>query len=326
MRKPLVVVGSLNADLYVEITALPRPGETISGCNAAMRPGGKGANQAAAAARLGHPTQLIGQLGTDAFAALLGQALVEAGVDCQHLARSAGDSGQAMILLQAGGENSIIIVGGANQRWTALESSAQAALRQGGALLLQREIPEAVSLAAARLARSAGLPVVLDAGGVDAPLAPELLAATTCLSPNETELARLTGLPTGSDAQVLHAALALQRGGVGQVLVKLGARGALLLAEDGSVTRQAAFPVAVVDTTGAGDCFTAAYTVATLEGQGPASRLAFACAAAACCVQVKGAMPSMPRRAQVEHLLHMHMPVHGDGATRGQGHGTGQPS
>ena len=105
---------------------------------------------------------------------------------------------------------------------------------------------------------------------------------------------------------VVLAATQLQRAGVGQVLVKLGARGALLLAADGTVTRQAAMPVTVVDTTGAGDCFTAAYTVATLEGQGPSACLAFACAAAACCVQVKGAMPSMPSRAQVDLLLNTH--------------------
>jgi len=320
MRKPLVVVGSLNADLYVEINALPRPGETISGANAAMRPGGKGANQAAAAARLGHPTQLIGQLGSDAYAPVLTQALVTAGVDCQHLAISPGESGQALILLQQGGENSIIIVGGANQRWSALGEAAQAAIRQGAALLLQREIPEAVSLAAARLARAAGVPVVLDAGGSDAPLSPELLALVTCLSPNETELSRLTSVPTDSDPQVLAAAQALRRSGVGEVLVKLGARGALLLSEDGTVTRQAALPVAVVDTTGAGDCFTAAYTVATLEGLGPSGRLAFACAAAGCCVQVMGALPSMPSRDQVQQLLQ------GATASRGQDRAAGQPA
>jgi len=303
MRKPLVVVGSLNADLYVEVSVLPRPGETISGTNATMRPGGKGANQAAAAARLGYPTQLIGQLGSDAYAPVLTQALVAAGVDCQHVARSPGDSGQAMILLQQGGENSIIIVDGANQRWSGLSAAAQTAIRQAGALLLQREIPDLVTLAAARIARAAGIPVVLDAGGIDAPLSPELLALVTCLSPNETELARLTGLPTDSEAQVLTAAQALTRGGVTQVLVKLGARGALLLSADGAVTRQAALPVQVIDTTGAGDCFTAAYSVATLEGLTPAARLAFACAAAACCVQVMGALPSMPSRAQVALLL-----------------------
>jgi len=320
MRKPLVVVGSLNADLYVEISALPRPGETISGAKAAMRPGVKGANQAGAAARLGHPTQLIGQLGADAYAPVLTQALVAAGVDCQHVAIVPGESGQALILLQQGGENSIIIVGGANQRWSGLSAGAQAAIRQGGALLLQREIPEAVSLAAARLARAAGLPVVLDAGGIDAPLAAELLELVTCLSPNETELSRLTGLPTASDAQVLAAAQALTRGGVRQVLVKLGARGALLLSEDGTVTRQAAFPVVAVDTTGAGDCFTAAYTVATLEGHSPAGRLAFACAAAACCVQVKGALPSMPSRTDVQQLLQ------GGAATPGLDRAAGRPA
>jgi ribokinase len=303
-QKPLVVVGSVNADLYVEIPRLPLPGETLAGDNAAMRPGGKGGNQAGAAARLGQETWFVGQVGDDAYAAPLSGALSAAGVKLGLLATSPGATGQALILLQPGGENSIVIVGGANRRWSAPPAAAEAQIDAAGALLLQREVPEAVNLAAARRAAAAGVPVVLDAGGDDGAVPAELLPLLAVLSPNESELARLTGLPTTDDAQVLAAARALQARGVGTVLVKLGGRGCLLVPPaPGVPVAQPAFRVPVVDTTGAGDCFTAAYVVALMEGRMPLDRLAFACAAAALCVQVKGALPSMPARAAVDAFL-----------------------
>ncbi len=303
-QKPLVVLGSLNADLYVEVERLPQPGETLAGSGAAVRPGGKGANQAAAAARLGFSTRFAGHLGTDPFASALRDALRDTGADTTLLTEVPGPTGQAFILLQRGGENSIILVGGANQEWPdGLSPALDQAIRGAGALLLQREIPEAINLAATQAAVAAGVPVVLDAGGAEGPLPAALLAGLAVLSPNETELARLTGLPTATDQQVLIAARRLQAHGVGSVLVKLGARGCLLLQADGTVLRQAIFPVTVVDTTGAGDCFTGAYLVAMLENQDPAARLRFACAAAALCVQGLGAMPSMPDRAAVERIL-----------------------
>lgn len=305
MAKHLLVVGSANADLYVEIARLPAPGETLPGGNAAVRPGGKGANQAAAAARLGLPTRFAGRFGTDAFAAPLRAALAEAGADLAPSRDVPGPTGQAFILLQKGGENSIVLVGGANRAW---EDRPAFDLAGAGALLLQREIPEAVNLAAASAARAAGVPVVLDCGGDDAPLPAGLLALIDVLSPNESELARLTGLPTGDEAQVLAAARALQALGVGTVLVKLGARGCLLVPRSGPPIRQAAFTVPVVDTTGAGDCFTGAYTVGLVEGLPEAQRLRLACAAAALCVQGLGAMPSMPRRAAVEAFLAQQKP------------------
>jgi ribokinase len=303
MPKHLVVVGSVNADLYMEVERLPRPGETIAGRHAAVRPGGKGGNQAGAAARLGQKTFLVAQTGDDAFAGPLKAALGEAGVALDHVTVSAGDSGQALILLQQGGENSIVIVGGANQRWSGIGGEAAARIAGGGALLLQREVPDAVNLDAARAAKGAGVPVVLDLGGVDKPPPPGLLALVDVLSPNETELGRLTGMPTESDEQVIAAARSLHGRGVGSVLVKLGARGALLVPAKGEPVRHPAFLVRVVDTTGAGDCFTAAYSVALLEGKPERERLRFACAAAALCVQQKGALPSMPKRADVDHFL-----------------------
>lgn len=303
MPKPLLVLGSVNADLYVELERLPRPGETIPGRNAAVRPGGKGANQAAAAARLGAETWFVGQVGSDAYAATMSEALRGCGVNTELLVKVAGETGQAFILLQRGGENSIIIVGGANQAWSTPPAAALERLRGAGALLLQCEVPESVNYAAAQVAARAGVPVVLDCGGADAPLLPAMLPLVTVLSPNETELARLTGLPTGNEAEVLAAARAMQAQGVGTLLVKLGARGSLLVPQEGTPLRQDVFPVTVVDTTGAGDCFTAAYAVAMAEGRDQVQRLRFAAAAAALCVGGLGAMPSMPTRARVEAML-----------------------
>jgi len=300
MAKHLLVVGSANADLYVEIPRLPQPGETLPGSNAAVRPGGKGANQAAAAARLGLPTRFAGRFGSDAFAAPLREALAGAGVDLAPSRDVPGPTGQAFILLQAGGENSIVLVGGANRAW---EEHPRFDLDDCGAVLLQREIPERVNRAAAQAARAAGVPVVMDCGGDDAPIPGDLLPLLDVVSPNESELARLTGMPTDDEAQVLSAARSLQANGVGTVLVKLGSRGCLLVPRNGLPVTQRAFKVKVIDTTGAGDCFTGAYTVGLIEGLPEHQRLRLACAAAAMCVQRLGALPSMPTRQEADALL-----------------------
>ena len=227
-KKQLVVVGSVNADLVVE-SRLPQPGETISATGGGFTlPGGKGANQAATAALLAQPTLFVGQTGRDAPAGLLREALGRCGVDLQHCAAVDAPTGQAIIVLQPGGENSIIIVGGANTAWTTPSEEALKAVAGAGMLLLQREVPESVSLAAARAARGS-VPVILDAGGDETPIAEALLSMVTILSPNETELARLTGMPTGTEADILEAAAALQKRGVHTVLVKLGAQGSLLV-------------------------------------------------------------------------------------------------
>ncbi|KAG2440419.1 hypothetical protein HYH02_010307 [Chlamydomonas schloesseri] len=304
--KPLIVVGSVNADLVLPIERLPKPGETLAAASIETVPGGKGANQAAAAARAGYPTFFVGQFGRDdPNAALLRNALLGCGVDLAHAAEVEGPCGTALILLQAGGENSIIIVGGANQAAWKLSDGVKALIAGAGAVLLQREIPEPVNVEVAKLAAAAGVPVILDAGGVEGPIDPAILPCLTLLSPNETELARLTGLPTDSEAQVQAAAEKLMSAGVKSVLVKLGADGSLLLPGPGQPPlRQAAIKAAqVVDTTGAGDCFTATYAVAVLEGKPPAEALRFASAAASICVQRKGAMPSLPARTEVDELL-----------------------
>lgn len=308
---PLVVVGSANADIYVEVERLPAPGETLAACSGRTLPGGKGANQAACAARLSYPTFFIGQVGEDAHGKLIRDALATCGVHLEYLSSVSVPTGHAVVMLQPGGQNSIIIVGGANVSWPRLEDtvshfpvSTQQLIRQAGAVLLQREIPDAVNFEAAKIAKSANVPVILDVGGADTPIPEDLLQCVTILSPNETELARLTGATVDSLEDAIGAARQCQKMGVKQVLIKLGGRGSALLTEDGSTLIQPAILAPVVlDTTGAGDTFTAAYAVALVEGQSSADSLQFASAAGSLCVRVKGAMPSMPERKAVSELL-----------------------
>lgn len=202
------------------------------------------------------------------------------------------------------GENSIMIVGGANTAQWDFDEEALQLLRTAGMVLLQREIPEEVNARAASIASEAGVPVLLDCGGVEGPIASELMHSITTLSPNETELARLTGKETESDQQAEEAARDILSQGVRSVLVKRGTNGSLMVDKDGSVTKQPIFRAdKVVDTTGAGDCFTGAYAVAVLEGKTAEEALRFAAAASALCVGRPGAMPSLPNRDEVDSKL-----------------------
>ena len=301
----LVVVGSANADFVLSVDRLPAPGETIGASQLEVFPGGKGANQAAAAARLGHETIFVAQCGADDNGDFLRAALVESGVRVDRVKSVAtAPTGSAYIFLQPSGENSIVILGGANQHGWALGDEDVKAIAGAGAVLLQREIPESVNLAVSEVAREHGVPVILDAGGVDAPLDPKILKNLAVLSPNETELSRLTGLPTSTEDEMVAAARSLLDSGVDRVLIKLGERGSAMVSKDGGVVKQSAVPVAsVVDTTGAGDCFTAAFAVAHVRGRSVEAALAFASAAASLCIQKKGAMTSLPCLADLPQDL-----------------------
>lgn len=306
--KLLCVVGSVNADIYVEVDRLPERGETIHGKDETgfVLPGGKGANQAVAAANLGASSQLICMWGTDAHAQSLKDAVGGAAVDISVGGTADCMSGQAYVILQSGGENSIILVGGANARWPAEFGDGTAgAIRGAGIVLLQREVPEHVNELATRHAAEAGVRVIMDAGGRTTPLSDAVLSRLFVFSPNETELARATGMPTGTEEEVVRAARFLGVKGVQHVLVKLGARGSLLVSADGSTHRQDAIAPdgEVVDTTGAGDAFTAAFAVALSEGKSFAEAMLFGSATATLAIGLKGAMNSMPKRADVDALL-----------------------
>eukprot|EP00891_Asterochloris_glomerata_P000203 jgi/Astpho2/203/Aster-x0426 len=314
--KPLVVVGSVNADIMLQVPRFASPGETLPAKSMQTLPGGKGANQAAAAAMLEHPTIFIGQVGTDANAQLVRSALSDCGVDISHLREVKGPTGSAIISVDPQGENIIVIVGGANtSKWDFSQETQQArsfcmsvvacaVMKNAGMVLLQREIPEEVNTQVAQIAQGSDVPVLLDCGGVEGPISPDLLRCLSCISPNETELARLTDMPTDSSEQVQVAAAKLQEQGVKSVLAKLGSKGSLLVKEGGQVLKQDILKAdKVVDTTGAGDCFTGAVAVALLEGLSEQEALRFAAAAASRCVSKPGAMPSMPGRQEVDELL-----------------------
>ncbi|GAV60867.1 PfkB domain-containing protein [Cephalotus follicularis] len=306
-QPPLVVVGSANADIYVEIDRLPREGETISAKNGQTLAGGKGANQAACGGKLSYPTYFVGQVGDDAHGKLITEALGSGGVHLNYVRNlSQVPTGHAVVMLQSDGQNSIIIVGGANMScWPErLSDEDLEIVRNAGIVLLQREIPDSVNIQVAKAARSAGVPVILDAGGMDSPIPPQMLNFVDIFSPNETELARLTGMPTESFEQISEAVVKLHKMGVKQVLVKLGAKGSALFVEWEKPIKQSIISVKkVLDTTGAGDTFTAAFAVAMVEGMSKEECLKFAAAAASLCVQVKGAIPSMPDRKSVLDLL-----------------------
>lgn len=306
MRSEIVVVGSLNADLVTRLERFPAPGETVTALDFAIHPGGKGANQAYAAARLGGRVAMLGCIGRDAYGERLMQSLRSAGVDVSLVNRDAeAPTGLALITLDASGENQIVVVPGANARLTPeLVQENEARIATAAVVLLQLEVPLGVVLAAARIARDGGAAVILDPAPAQ-PLPASLLKCVDFLTPNQSELQTLTGRAVGSQAE--HAARSLADGSPLRVIVKLGDLGALLVEANG----QALWPalrVEAVDATGAGDAFNAALAVALAEGRPLPEAGRLAVAAGALCVTRAGAQPSMPTRQEVETALGVNPP------------------
>ena len=318
-RGVVLVVGSINVDVIVPVARLPWRGETATALNASalLAVGGKGANQAVAVARLqllGQPPPVfVGRLGGDAHEPWLRKSLQDAGVDLSATETTLETScGQGLVLLDADGAATSVVLGGANtQGWpandVALEELADRVLsaHRVSVLLLQREVPQRVNTAFAVRAAARHIPVCLDAGGEAGPLAPELAAAVTYLTPNESELARLTGMPTETEEQVIAAARALRREGAGvnHIMVTLGERGSLLLFANDTLLLQPAAPLPggqLIDATAAGDAFRAAFAIALTEQLPLTSALALASAAGAIAASRLGAMPSLPTRAEVD--------------------------
>ncbi|RSS80002.1 ribokinase [Streptomyces sp. WAC06614] len=289
----IAVLGSTNMDLVAYVAKAPRLGETVTGREFRTVPGGKGANQAVAAARCGGRVTMIGAVGTDEFGLRLRSSLGAAGVDTAALRTVEGASGTAHITVDDEGGNSIVVVPGANARLTALEDGDEARIAAADTLLLQLEVPLEVVTAGARAARAHGVRTVLTPAPAQ-PLPPELLAATDLLVPNEHEAAALTGL---TDTDRAAEALLQQ---VPAVAVTLGSAGVLYAARGREPFTVAAPRVRAVDTTAAGDTFVGALAVALGEGRPEREALAWACAAAALSVQRPGAQASMPARAEVD--------------------------
>jgi len=306
----IVVLGGINMDLVVRTPRFPRPGETVVGRDFFTTPGGKGANQAVACARLGARTALVGRVGADLFGPRLLGDLEREGVDASGVAQDPeAPSGVALIAVDDTGQNQIIQVPGANARCGSEEVERVArALVGADLLLLQLEVPPEASLESARRARALGVGVVFNPAPAR-PFPPDLLALTDWLTPNETEAEALVGFPVRGPQEEERAVRALlDRAPLRGVVVTLGERGAVWGTREG-MGRVPAFPVRAVDTVGAGDAFTAGLAVALAEGRPFPEAVRFACACGAVCVTRPGAQVSMPRREEVEALLRGPFPV-----------------
>jgi ribokinase len=289
MAPRIVVAGSANMDLVGLAPALPRPGETILGDDFVMTPGGKGANQAIAAARAGGDVTFLGAIGSDAFGVTINARLTAAGVDTRWIRTSYGTSGVAVIMVDRAGENSILVSPGANSSFVTLTDAEVAAIGDAEVLVCQQEIPAATVTAAAQAARAAGTKVVLNAAPARK-LEPELLDAVDLLVVNEGEARAI--------APDVAGLLAV----VPRVVMTLSGEGAVYADRDGANVRIPAFRVEVVDTTAAGDAFTGALAVAWGEGRDLPDAARWACAAGAACVRKVGAFPSLPTRSEIDEL------------------------
>ncbi|WP_019585848.1 ribokinase [Deinococcus apachensis] len=294
----VLVVGSVNADVTVRASRIPAPGETVLGEEARVSPGGKGANQAVAAALAGISVSLCGAVGQDSFREVALSGLTHAGVNLSHLHDLGAPTGLALITVSPDGENAITVASGANAH--VLPAHLPADLRGFTHLLLQNELPPEVTREAARRAHNAGLTVLHNAAPAREP-GPELLARTHHLIVNEHELAVFLG---GADGQDVEAqARTLLARGPQAITVTLGSRGSLTVTEENTY-RLPAYPVTPVDTTGAGDTFCGVLVAWLASGQALPEALHAAGVAAALACTRPGAQDAMPNRAEIEEYLH----------------------
>ncbi|WOD39979.1 ribokinase [Nodosilinea sp. E11] len=301
--KTIHVFGSLNMDLVCRTPRLPQLGETILGSDFATLPGGKGANQAVAAARLGAATTMVGRVGDDAFGRQLIEGLQAAGVETRGVATAAaGPTGVAAIAVDDAGHNTIVVVPGANGQVDGEDCDRLVAqLQPGDMLLLQFEVPLPAVIAAAQAAQAQGATVIVDPAPARDDVPPEFFETVDILTPNQTEASQLTGLQVTDLPSATEAARQLVQRGIDLVIVKLGDQGAVVATAD-RTWHQPALAVNAVDTVAAGDAFNGGLAVALSEGMALEDAVEFATAVAAASVRVPGAQASMPMRSQVAAL------------------------
>lgn len=297
--KPVVVVGSLNMDLVMRTPRVPVGGETLHGHEFTTLPGGKGANQAVACARLGNRVAMIGQVGTDGFGDTLRNGLMADGIDVRHVNQTDSvGTGVAMILVDDIGQNRIVLAAGANGTLSTSAIDEAGDLIDGAALLVvQLEVPLAVVLHAMRRAHAAGVPVLLNPAPAVV-LPDEIWPLVDILVPNESEAALLTGLSVTDADSAYSAAQSLRQRGVRRVLVTLGEKGVVVV-DDAGPRHLLARVVKAIDTTAAGDTFIGGLTAGLVEGLSLDEAAALGQRASALCVTRIGAQPSIPYRREV---------------------------
>ncbi|MEN5029162.1 ribokinase [Pseudomonas sp. Ps21-P2] len=301
MQAKVVIVGSLNMDLVTRAPRLPRAGETLAGQSFVTVPGGKGANQAVAAARLGASVAMVGCVGDDAYGEQLRTALLAEGIDCQAVTPVSGEStGVALIVVDDSSQNAIVIVAGGNGHVTASVVDSFDALLSGAEVIIcQLEVPLDTVGHVLKRGHELGKTVILNPAPASGPLPAEWFAWIDYLIPNESEATALTGLPVNSTASADAAASALLKAGVSKVIVTLGEQGALFA----SASRSEHFPapkVQPVDTTAAGDTFVGGFAAALADGKSESDAIRFGQVAAALSVTRSGAQPSIPTFAEVQ--------------------------
>ena len=317
--KPITVLGSANYDVFIKVQRPPQVGETISSNELYTAPGGKGANQATAIGKLGFPVNFIGQIGDDSPGTVLSDGFKSNNVNSTGVRVVPNTpSGQAYIMSYPDGNNSIIIIGGANAKWEGndLSSLNNSLKSKSSLLLLQREVPEEINIKAAKMAKENKVPVILDVGGEDSPISNDLLSLLDIISPNDTELNRIavsedTKISNIQDIDSVLACIKAIRSNSNnpnlEFLLKLGADGSMFIAKDNSIIRQKAIKIPdlkIVDTCGAGDCFTGSFAVKYSQNSSDKKGcMHFASACALVCITRFGATPSMPSLKDVEEVL-----------------------
>ncbi|SIS09549.1 ribokinase [Pseudomonas sp. A214] len=300
MPAKVVVVGSLNMDLVTRAPRLPRGGETLIGESFCTIPGGKGANQAVAAARLGAKVSMVGCVGSDAYGQQLRGALLAEGIDCQSVSVVAGSSGVALIVVDDNSQNAIVIVAGANGVLTPdVLDRFDEVLRGADVIICQLEVPDATVGHALKRGRELGKTVILNPAPASRPLPADWYACIDYLIPNESEAAVLSGLAVDSLETAEAAATQLLAAGAGKVIVTLGAQG-LMFANGASFQHFPAPLVKAVDTTAAGDTFVGGFAAALADGKSEVEAIRFGQVAAALSVTRVGAQPSIPTLLEVQ--------------------------
>jgi len=301
-EKKILVIGSSNTDMVLKTPHLPLPGETIIGGEFTMGPGGKGANQAVAASRLGGDVTFVCKVGKDMFGDNSLKHYVEEGIDVSHALRSDKPSGVALINVDEKGENCIAVASGANGDVTEADiESLKGIIKESSILIMQLEMPVECVLKAARIAHEAGVFVLLNPAPYR-PLPEEIYQYISLITPNQTESGFMTGVEVHDEKTAAEAAAKLRGKGVKDILMTMGSKGSMGFTSEGSFFTPS-YKVVAADTTGAGDTFCGALAVALTEGLSLPQAASFATGASAIAIQKMGAQEAMPTRAELEDFI-----------------------